>query len=116
MRLTRELASSVNFMDCTIPPVREIVIVISDLYLAPGRSGGSPEAAASAREAAAASVTLSGFEHAARFGQRRSIEGEGGWRPWLARWLGRDDLATVAPAVIAAGAASAGGDSTARLR
>jgi hypothetical protein len=85
--------------------VREIVIVISDLYLAPGQSGGSPEAAASAREAAAASVTPSGFEHAARFGQRRSIEGEGGWRPWLARWLGRDDLAAVAPAVIAAASA-----------
>jgi hypothetical protein len=106
MRLTRELASSVNFMEGTIPPVREIVIVISDLYLAPGQAGGSPEAAASAREAAAASVTLRGFEHAARFGRRRSIEGEGGWRPWLARWLGRDDLAAVAPAVIAAATAS----------
>jgi hypothetical protein len=102
MRLTRELASSVNFMDCTIPPVREIVIVISDLYLAPGQAGGSPEAAASARDAAATSVTLPGFEHIARFGLRRSIEGEGGWRPWLARWLGRDDLAAVAPAAIAA--------------
>jgi hypothetical protein len=95
--------------------VREIVIVISDLYLAPGQAGGSPEAAASARDAAAASVTLSGFEHVARFGQRRSIEGGGGWRPWLARWLGRDDLATVAPAVIAAVAASAVADSTAWL-
>ena len=42
-----------------------------------------------------------------RFGQRRSIEGEGGWRPWLARWLGRTDLASVAPAVIAAALADA---------
>jgi hypothetical protein len=84
--------------------VREIVIVISDLYLAPGQADGSPEASASARDAAAASVTLRGLQHAARFGRRRSIEGEGGWRPWLARWLGRDDLAGVAPAVIAAAA------------
>ncbi len=50
---------------------------------------------------------MPGFEHAARFGQRRSIEGEGGWRPWLARWLGRDDLAAIAPAVIAAAAVDA---------
>jgi hypothetical protein len=99
----------VNFMDCTIPPVREIVIVISDLYLAPGQSRGSPDAAV--RETAAASITLHGFEHAWRFGQRRSIEGEGGWRPWLARWLGHDDLAGVAPAVIAA-ASVAPADST----
>ena len=102
MRLTRELASSVNFMEGTIPPVREIVIVISDLYLAPGQAGASQDAAASARDAAAASVTLRGFEHAARFGRRRSIEGEGGWRPWLARWLGRPDFASLSPGVMAA--------------
>jgi hypothetical protein len=50
---------------------------------------------------------LPGFEYAARFGRRRSIESEGGWRPRLARWLGRDDLANVAPAVIAAAAVDA---------
>ena len=99
IRLTRELASSVNFIDGTIPPVREIVIVISDLYLAPGQTDLPPGAGALG--------TLPGFEHAARFGQRRSIEGEGGWRPWLARWLGHDDLATLAPAVIAAAAVDA---------
>jgi hypothetical protein len=103
MRLTRELASSVNFIDGTIPPVREIVIVISDLYLVPGQTGASTDAGGGA----GAIGNLPGIEHVARFGQRRSIEGEGGWRPWLARWLGRDDLAGVAPAVIAAAAASA---------
>jgi hypothetical protein len=103
MRLTRELASSVNFIDGTIPPVREIVIVISDLYLAPGQTGASTDAGGGA----GAIGTLPGFEHVARFGQRRTIEGEGGWRPWLARWLGRNDLAGVAPALIAAGAADA---------
>ncbi len=87
--------------------MREIVIVISDLYLAPGRSGGPSDLAA-------APGTLPGLEHAARFGRRRSIAGEGGWRPWLARWLGREDLAGVAPAVIAdTGAGIAAVDSTA---
>ena len=94
MRLTRELASSVNFIVCTIPPVREIVIVIADLYLAPGQTDLPPGAGGLG--------SLPGLEHAARFGRRRTIKGEGGWRPWLARWLGRDDLTTIAPAVIAA--------------
>jgi hypothetical protein len=79
--------------------VREIVIVIADLYLAPGQTDLPPGAGALG--------LLPGLEHAARFGRRRSIEGEGGWRPWLARWLGRDDLATIAPAVIAAAALDA---------
>jgi hypothetical protein len=91
----------VNFIDGTIPPVREIVIVISDLYLVPGHTGASTDAGGGA----GAVGTLPGLEHVARFGQRRAIEGEGGWRPWLAHWLDRDDLAGVAPAVIAADAA-----------
>ena len=85
--------------------MREIVIVISDLYLVPGHAGGAPEAGGSGALHAGAIGTLPGFEHVARFGKRRSIEGEAGWRPWLARWLGRDDLAGVAPAVIAASGA-----------
>jgi hypothetical protein len=112
----------VNFILGTIPPVREIVIVISDLYLPPrdadpsnrkaraartGAASGNVGAPGSSDPTAGATGTLPGFEHATRFGQRRSIEGEGGWRPWLARWLGRTDLAGVAPAVIAAAAADA---------
>ena len=107
IRLTRELASSVNFILGTIPPVREIVIVISDLYLAPGRTD--------LPSGAGALGTLPGLEHAARFGQRRSIESEGGWRPWLARWLGHDDLASIPPAVIAAAAAAPTHHSTAAV-
>ena len=49
---------------------------------------------------------MPGFEHAARFGTRCSIAADGGWRPWLARWLGRPDLARQAPASIAAAALS----------
>ncbi|MGH8211125.1 MAG: hypothetical protein ACREU6_16315, partial [Steroidobacteraceae bacterium] len=89
IRLTRELASSVNFIDGTIPPVREIVIVISDLYLASGDVGASSETDSS--PGADVMGRLPGFEHAARFGQRSAIDG--GWRAWLARWLGRHDLA-----------------------
>jgi hypothetical protein len=72
--------------------VREIVIVISDLYLAPEESRGSP--------AGAAGESLPGISYIARFGQRNAIPQ--GWRAWLARWSGRDDLARVAPAVVAA--------------
>jgi hypothetical protein len=97
--------------------VREIVIVISDLYLAPGQTRDPTDAGGGA----GAIGTLPGFEHAVRFGRRRTIEGEGGWRPWLARWLGRDDLAGLPPAVIAgaavgakAGASAAPGDTGAK--
>jgi hypothetical protein len=45
---------------------------------------------------------MPGFEHAARFGSRRSIAAGGGWRPWLTRWLGRPDLAAHAPASVVA--------------
>ncbi len=34
---------------------------------------------------------------------------EGGWRPWLARWLGRGDLASVAPGVVASAGIDAAG-------
>jgi hypothetical protein len=70
---------------------REIVIVVSDLYLpAPDAGGSSWEA----------SNVPPGLAHLARFGRKEHIEE--GWRVWLARWLGRADLANVAPASIAA--------------
>ena len=49
-----------------------------------------------------------------RFGEQRSLAGEGGWRAWLARSLGRDDLVNVPPAVIAATAldSRSGSDAT----
>ena len=78
--------------------MREIVIVIADFYLPSG------SAANFASPAAEASSGSPGLEHVARFGQRHVLEGEGGWRPWLARRLGRDDLTSLAPAVIAAAA------------
>jgi hypothetical protein len=71
--------------------VRELVIVLTDLYFA-----GSEAAAATA----AWRGRLPGIEHAGRFGQRTRLTS--GWRDWLAIAAGREDLAGVAPARIAA--------------
>jgi hypothetical protein len=83
----------------TIAPVRELVIVITDLYPAAG-------AVAVQRSAAPA---LPGLAHATRFGERSQVTR--GWRDWLVRRLDRAELAAVAPAnIAAAAAAAAGGD------
>jgi len=66
--------------------VHEIVIVISDLYL--------PDAPA------AAPLKLPGLDHIARFGEQGMLAG--GWREWLAHWVGRDDLAHAAVSAVAA--------------
>lgn len=84
-----------NFIDGTIPPVPSIVIVIADLYLAHDAALAEP----------AGRGALPGIESAARFGERESLAQ--GWRSWLARSVGRADLAAVAPACIAAAAAGA---------
>ena len=80
--------------------MREIVIVISDLYLAQDPSGRSPSLVQGQLDGPPGSGAFPGIEHVARFGERTALEG--GWRPWLARWLGRSDLANIAPGVIAA--------------
>ena len=66
--------------------MREIVIVIADLYLPQG--------------AAAVAGAAPGIERALRFGERAALEH--GWREWLAHELGRADLAGAAPACVAA--------------
>jgi hypothetical protein len=75
--------------------VRELVIVIPDLYLKPQSSGAVPASALT-------SGRFAGLEQAGRFGERSAL-GEG-WRAWLAQWLGREELARVAPVRIAAAA------------
>jgi hypothetical protein len=72
--------------------VREIVIVIADLYLPRGADPATPEAAAFA--------AVPGIETLGRFGIRTHLAA--GWREWLARSLGRADLAAAAPARVAA--------------
>lgn len=71
----------------------EAVIVIPDLYL-----HGAEQAEAGGAAA---------LEYAGRFGARTRLTG--GWRSWLAVWLGRGDLAGVSVAAIAAAARPAGG-------
>jgi hypothetical protein len=73
--------------------VREAVIVIADLYLQSGELEG---------EVAAQPGALAGLEYAGRFGERERLAGS--WREWLARWLGRGDLAGVPVAAVAAAA------------
>jgi hypothetical protein len=68
--------------------VRELVIVIQDLYVA------------AEAPAPALPQPLPGLGYLTRFGTPEVL-GQG-WRTWLARWLGRADLAGVAPARIAA--------------
>jgi hypothetical protein len=83
----------VNFINATIAPVRELVIVIADLYLPRGEDADCVGAGVTAGSAP-------GIEFAGRFGERAELTD--GWRAWLARRLGRPDLANLAPARIAA--------------
>jgi hypothetical protein len=78
--------------------VREIVIVIRDLYLEPPAT----PAAATSSSGASQDASLPGIEHLARFGDRTTLPE--GWRPWIARWLGLPQHAAAAPASIAAAA------------
>jgi hypothetical protein len=70
--------------------VRELVIVLTDLYL-PEEHTHVP---------CAEGASLPGIEQAGRYGERVALSG--GWRPWLARLLGREDLVGISPARIAA--------------
>jgi hypothetical protein len=82
--------------------VRELVIVISDFYLS--AAGESDRLAQTG-----AAESLPSVSYMARFGEKSAVED--GWRSWLARWLGREDLAGVAPGEVAAtptGAAAGG--------
>jgi hypothetical protein len=74
-------------MPLKYPLVHELVIIVPDLFL--------PE-----QEAAASAPTLPGLERIARFGRRSALPQ--GWRTWLAQHLGFSELATAAPAGVAA--------------
>ncbi len=69
--------------------MNELVIVASDLYFAAG-----------SQSSATADVRLPGLARLARFGTVEPLPR--GWRAWLATWLGRADLASAVPAVVAA--------------
>jgi hypothetical protein len=94
MRFACEGGSRVNFTFDTITPVRELVIVIPDLYLPLELRGASRNDNTF--------VKIPGLESIARFGARTKLAG--GWRSWLLGHIERADLADVAPACIAAAA------------
>lgn len=71
--------------------MREIVIVISDLYLEPGDG---------ADVCGAGAAGMPGLEHLARFARRSPLGA--GWRPWVARWAELAQYAAAAPAAVAA--------------
>ncbi len=83
--------------------MREIVIVIRDLYLQPqqaemdSRGAAGPGAAMAARQ-----IAVPGLEHLTRFGEKHPMPQ--GWRAWTAKWLGLPQYADQAPAGIAAAA------------
>jgi hypothetical protein len=82
--------------------VREVVIVIRDLYLEPEQAGmDSRRAAASATDTAAPEVAP-GIGQLARFGDKAALPE--GWRAWTAHWLGLPQYAGAAPASVAAAA------------
>ncbi|MBV8784441.1 MAG: hypothetical protein JOZ67_09660 [Gammaproteobacteria bacterium] len=75
--------------------MRELVIVVSDLYLADESD---------ARMLLPEPGSVAGLERLASRATRRRIGG--GWRAWVAAWVGREDLAPLAPAYLAALAVS----------
>ena len=79
------------------------MIVIADLYLHSDELSGEPAAGPGA---------LAGLDYAGRFGERERLAR--GWREWLARWLGRGDLAGVSVAAVAAAAVAAGAEAAVR--
>ncbi len=83
-----------NFTFDTIAPVRELVIVVPDLYLSRELHGSAG--------AAPAFANLPGIEQLARFGERARLPR--GWREALLPRTARTDLEGVAPACVAAAA------------
>jgi hypothetical protein len=84
----------VNFTFDTITPVRELVIVIPDLYQ-PRELCGTSRDDTTFKE-------IPGLETVARFGARTKLAA--GWRSWLLGDIDRLDLEGLAPACIAAAA------------
>ncbi len=85
--------------------MREIVIVIRDLYLERELTGRPPVARAP-REivppAGPEGATAPGLAHLVRFGHKSALTE--GWRAWAARWLDLPQYAAAAPASVAAAA------------
>jgi hypothetical protein len=79
--------------------VREIVIVVKDLYLEPDRAA-APEDAAAVAASSPGEGEARAVEHLARFGKRALLAR--GWRTWVAQWLGVPQYGDHPPASVAA--------------
>jgi hypothetical protein len=77
--------------------VREIVIVIRDLYLE-----AQPTVASASSGVSPGTRAMPGIEHLARMGERTILPA--GWRAWVAEWLGLPQYGREAPATVAAAA------------
>ena len=80
--------------------MRELVIVIADLYLEPEPAARTAAAPTSGHGPDAGAAP--GIQHLARFADETTLPE--GWRAWVARWLGLPQYAREAPASIAAAA------------
>jgi hypothetical protein len=78
--------------------VREIVIVIRDLYLEPELTDTPSPASPDPGESPG--VTAPGIDRLVRFGDKQVLPD--GWRAWTARWLGLSQYADAPPASVAA--------------
>jgi hypothetical protein len=81
----------VNCIAVRYRPVREIVMVVADLYL--------PRDAQTAPKVAAGFAQVPGIERAGRFGEHQPLAD--GWRAWLARALGRTGVSDAAAGRVA---------------
>lgn len=81
--------------------MREIVIVIGDLYLQAAPPDASSGSGAGRGEGGITSPAPA-LEHLVRFGERTALPE--GWRAWTARWLGLAQHAGESPASVAAAA------------
>ncbi len=87
--------------------MRQLVIVVSDLYVAASTAlpaGARGSATASATAGAPDLSRLSGLTSLMRFGALEALPR--GWRESLALWLGREDIGTASPGAVAACAPS----------
>lgn len=83
--------------------MRQLVIVVSDLYFTEGDFATSAARPAAGARSSAALARLPGLTGLMRFGALEALPR--GWRSWLAAWLGREDLASASPSAVAARAA-----------
>lgn len=82
-------------MRVTIAPVRELVIVIADLYLTAGADGAGAQAPGEWGD-------IAGIESLSRFGVRHTLAH--GWRAWLAQVMGCAALGEACAACVAGAA------------